>query len=173
MKRILFIITILALSFGHASAQKKAKRQADEATMAWNYEIEQVGTGKSGSVIVKVWSISKKPEVAAEQAKKNAIHGMIFKGAPGIENRVPAKQPLMKDANGYEENKAFFDQFLADGGAYMRFVTLTTNGALDAGDILKINKKDYKVGVQVTVSYDELRKYLEQNRVTKRLDAGF
>lgn len=172
MKRILFIITILALSFGHASAQKKAKRQADEATMAWNYEIEQVGTGKSGSVIVKVWSVSKKPEVAAEQAKKNAVHGIIFKGVPE-QNRLPSKQPLLKDANGYENNQVFFDEFFSTGGAYMRFVTLTTNGALNAEDILKINKKEYKVGVQVTVSYDELRKYLEQNRVTKRLDSGF
>lgn len=172
MKQVLFFITILALSFGHASAQKKAKRQADEATMAWNYEIEQVATGKKGSVVVKVWSVSKKPEVAAEQAKKNAVHGVIFKGVPE-QDRLPSKQPLVKDANGYEANKAFFDEFFADGGAYMRFVTLTTNGVLGTGDLLKISKKDYKVGVQVTVNYDELRKYLEQNRVSKKLDAGF
>lgn len=172
MKRILIVTTILALSFGYASAQKKAKRQANEATMAWNYEIEQVATGKKGSVVVKAWSTSNKPEVAAEQAKKNAIHGIIFKGVPE-QNRIPSKRPLMKDANGYETNKAFFDEFFADGGAYMRFVTLTTNGVLDAGDILKLNKKEYKVGVQVTVNYDELRKHLEQSGVIKRLDAGF
>ncbi|NDV80446.1 hypothetical protein [Bacteroides sp. 51] len=172
MKRILFIVTILALSFGYASAQKKAKRQADEATMSWNYEIEQVATGKKGSVIVKIWTISSKPEVAADQAKKNAVHGIIFKGVPE-KDRLPSKRPLMKDVNGYEENKAFFDEFLSNGGAYMRFVTLTTNGVLDAGDLLKITKKEYKVGVQVTVNYDELRKYLEQSGVIKKLDSGF
>ena len=172
MKRILFIITILALGFGHAPAQKKAKRQADEATMAWNYEIDQVATGKRGNVVVKVWSVSKKPEVAAEQAKKNAIHGAIFKGIPE-HDRLPSKRPLMKDINGYEEHKAFFDKFFAAGGAYMRFVTLTTNGILEAGDVLKVNKNEYKVGVQVTVNFDELRKYLEESGVIKKLNAGF
>lgn len=172
MKRILFIITILALSFGHASAQKKAKRQADEATMAWQYEIEQVATGKSGSIVVKVWSVSNKPDVATEQSKKNAVHGIIFKGVPE-QDRLPSKRPLMKDFNGYEENKEFFDNFFSTGGAYMRFVTLTTNGILDAGDMIKLNKKEYKIGVKVTVNYDELRKYLEQSKVIKRLDAGF
>ena len=172
MKRILFLATILALNLGHVFAQKKAKRQANEATMAWNYEIQQVATGKNGSVVVKVWSTSKKPEVAAEQAKKNAIHGAIFKGIPE-RDRIPSKRPLMRDNNGYETHKAFFDDFFSDGGCYMRFVTLTTNGVLDAGDILKVNKKEYKVGVQVTANYDELRKHLEQSGVIKKLDAGF
>lgn len=172
MKRILFFVTLLAISFGYLSAQKKAKRQANEATMAWNYEIQQVATGKNGSIVTKVWSTSKKPEIAAEQAKKNAVHGVIFKGVPE-QDRLPSKRPLMNDANGYEANRAFFDDFFSDKGAYMRFVTLTTNGALDVGDMLKVNKKEYKVGVQVTVNFDELRKHLEQNGVIKKLDAGF
>lgn len=163
----------MVFGLGHdVSAQKKAKKKADEATAAWNYEIDQVATGKQGSVIVKIWSNSNKPEVAAEQAKKNAIHGTIFKGIPE-KDRIPGKRPMIKEANGYDTHKAFFDQFFSEGGAYMRFVTLTTNGLLEPGDVLRVSKKEFKVGVQITVSFDELRKYLEQNDVIKRLDHGF
>lgn len=163
----------MVLGLGHdVSAQKKAKRQADEATAAWNYELEQVTTGKQGSVILKVWSNSTKPEVAAEQAKKNAVHGVIFKGVPELD-RIPGKRPLMNGTNDYGTHQEFFDQFFSAGGAYMRFVTLTTNGLLEAGDILKISKKEYKVGVQITVNHNELRKYLEQNGVIKSLGHGF
>lgn len=55
----------------------------------------------------------------------------------------------------------------------MRFVTLTNNGAIAAGDIMKVGKKEYKVGVVVTVQYNDLRKYLEEKGIVKRLDAGF
>jgi len=53
-----------------ASAQ--ARKKADKDTQEWRYEIEVVQTGTQGTYLIKVWSYSKKPDVAIEQAKKNA-----------------------------------------------------------------------------------------------------
>lgn len=173
MRRILLIALVCMIPLtGLYAGNKRANKKANADTAEWKYEIEQVATGKSGSIVVKVWSTSKKPNVAAEQAKKNAVHGVIFKGVPAVD-RTPGKSPLVTDISIMQSNSAFFDKFFADGGEYMRFVTLTNNGMLDSGDVIKISKKEYKVGVQVTVQHDELRKYLESAGVVRKLGGGF
>ena len=45
--------------------------------------------------------------------------------------------------------------------------------AVGAGDVSKVNKKEYKVGVVVSVNKDELRKYLESEGILKGLASGF
>lgn len=172
MKRIILILLICLIPLASDAAGKRAKKKADADTAGWNYEIDQVTTGKQGSVIVKVWSVSKKPHVAAEQSKKNAVHGVVFKGLAPVD-RTPGRSPIVRDAAVYHQKADFFSGFFADGGDYMRFVTLTNNGALDAGDVLKVSKKEYKVGVTVTVNYDELRRYMEQNGIVRKLSDGF
>nr|WP_287495058.1 hypothetical protein [Candidatus Brachybacter algidus] len=79
---ILFSIAFFSfLDYGIAQSKKKA----DKETAIWRYELEPAGTGIQGSYQIKVWSYSKKAETAIEQAKKNAVHGIIFKGFPSKE----------------------------------------------------------------------------------------
>lgn len=151
-----------------AQLPKRHVKKADAQTAAWRYEIDPVEVGTQGNVLVKVWSFSKKPEVAAEQARKNAVHGVIFKGVPA-KDRVPGRRPLIEG----ESDTPFFDEFFATGGDYGRFVTLTSGGNVAAGDVMKVSKKEYKVGVVATVSYSDLRSYLEERGVLRKLDSGF
>ena len=74
-KKIKLIVVLLIASNTAMIAQKNNKANKD--TEAWRYEIESVQTGTQGSYLIKVWSYSKKPDVAIEQAKKNAVHGII------------------------------------------------------------------------------------------------
>lgn len=167
---LILILTILPII---AFSQKKKQRLADQDTENWRYELEAVNVGIQGTCLVKVWSFSKNPTIATNQARKNAVHGVIFKGVPAKE-RIPGKKPLVQNAEIEKQNADFFKSFFqTNGGDYMRFVTLTNNGAIAAGDIMKIGKKEYKVGVVVTVQYNDLRKYLEEKGIVKRLDAGF
>jgi len=69
-------------------------------------------------------------------------------------------------------HEAFFKEFFADNSKYMKFVQLTTDGAIAPGDIMKVGK-EYKVGIVVAVSKDELRKYLESEKIIKSLSSGF
>lgn len=152
---------------------QKGRRKADKQTVAWRYEIEAVATGIQGTYQIKVWSYSKHPETAIEQAKKNAIHGIIFKGFP-TKDRVQGQKPLSRDVNLYDDNKKFFEDFFKTGsGDYMKFVTLANNGQIAPGDRIKISKKEYKIGVVVTVNVAELRKYLEAKGIIKSLSDGF
>lgn len=161
---------MLILCFGFtANAQKQKK--ADKQTKEWRYEIEGMGTGTNGTYLVKVWSYSKKANIAMEQAKKNAVHGIIFKGFSDIKGGQSQK-PLARDPNVEQEKEDFFSDFFAEGGKYMKFVALTNDGAVGAGDRIKVGK-EYKVGVIVSVRKEALRKDLEAAGIVKGLASGF
>lgn len=169
MKKLaLLLLAAACLPLGAAGQTKGQKKKAEAQTEAWRYEIESVSVGQPGSVVIKVWSFSKKPAVAQEQSKKNAVHGVIYKGVPA-KDRVPAKRALITDAVTQREAN-WLNMFFDDGGEYMRYVALTNSGA---AEVMKTDKKEYKVGVTVTVHYNDLRRALEEAEIIKKLGSGF
>jgi hypothetical protein len=130
-----------------------------------------VQQGHEGSYLVKVWSYSKKPNIAIEQAKKNAVHGVVFKGV-SASGRVPGQGALTNNPNLEMEKQEFFDDFFADGGKYMKFVQVTGDGSVAAEDRLKVGK-EYKIGVVLSINVEGLRKDLESAGILKSLSSGF
>jgi hypothetical protein len=171
MKSIFNKTSLLVLAIGIYFNVNAQQRKADKQTEQWRYEIEAVGTGVQGTYLIKVWSYSKKPEVAIEQAKKNAVHGIIFRGFSGIQG-VPGQKALSSNPNLVEEKADYFKPFFDNGGKYMKFVSLTNDGAVAAGDRMKIGK-EYKVGVVVSVNVSSLRSDLEAAGVLRGLSSGF
>jgi hypothetical protein len=167
-KLTLLILSVFFFAYG-VSAQ--ARKKADKDTEQWRYEIEPVQTGSQGTYLIKVWSYSKKPNVAIEQAKKNSVHGIIFRGF-AARDRVEGKLALTTNPNLEMEKQDFFDDFFADGGKYLKFVTITGDGSVAAEDRLKVGK-EYKIGVVVSVNVSALRKDLETAGIIKALGAGF
>ncbi|MAZ27489.1 MAG: hypothetical protein CL868_10490 [Cytophagaceae bacterium] len=168
-----FLILAIMLMGYTMSAQRRAKKQADEDTAQWRYEIECVETGREGTYLVKVWSYSDRKDVAIEQAKKNAVHGIIFQGVPAGERGCFAQPPLARSSNLEQEKAPYFSAFFADGGKYQKFVNLSTDGAVAAGDRFKIGRKEYKIGVIVSVNKALLRKELEDAGIIRGLSSGF
>lgn len=136
----------------------------------WEYEIEPVSVGTQGTYLIKVWSYSRNPELAIEQAKRNAVHGVIFKGFGGISG-VPGQHPLADSPNLEVEQAEFFRNFFANGGKYMKFVNITNDGSVAAEDRLKIGK-EYKIGVVVSVNVAGLRRDLEEAGIIRSLGSG-
>jgi hypothetical protein len=167
-KSYLLVIMLLSFSIG---VKAQAGKKADKETEEWRYEIECVSTGATGSYLVKVWSYSKKPDVAINQAKKNAVHGVVFKGFTG-KGAGCTQKPLAGSPALEQEKAEFFKDFFADGGKYMKFVSVSGDGSVAAEDRLKIGK-EYKIGVVVSVYKDELRKDLEAAGIIKGLNSGF
>lgn len=162
-----FLFAGVVPTFSQISKKKRAMREMEE----YRYDIECVGIGVQGTYLIKVWSYSKKPKVAIEQCKKNAIHGIIFKGFAGG-GQGCTSQKAFATPEDEDKNIDFFEKFFADGGDFMRYVALTNDGSIAAEDRLKVGKQ-YKIGVVVSVMKDDLRKYLEKEGITKALDAGF
>ena len=157
IKSILMVVFLLA-SFT-SSAQMFSKKKSKKDTHNFRYEIACIGEGRQGTYPIKVFSYSKKPTVAIEAAKRNAVHGIIFKGIAS--GKCQSKPALARNPNLEQEKADFFKDFFANGGKYSKFVIASTDGAIEAGDVTKISKKEFKVGVNVSVNVELLRKDLE------------
>ena len=169
IKTIGMVLIAIGLISTSVNVQAQAKKKADKATEQWRYEIEGAGVGVQGTYLVKVWSCSKNKNVAIEQCKKNAVHGIIFKGFVGNDKVRSGQKPLAKDPALEAEKADFFKDFFANGGKYMKFVSSSTNAA---SEIINIGK-EYKVGVIVSVNVSELRKDLEAAGIIRGLSNGF
>lgn len=171
MKTKLFFLNIIILIVVSFNIDAQTQSKSNKDTKHWIYEIEAVSTGSSGSYLIKVWSYSKKPVLAIEQAKKNAVHGIIFQGFTGKPG-VSGQKPLTSNSNLEQEKREFFDPFFEDGGKYMKFVSLSNDGSIAAEDRLKVGNQ-YKIGVIVSVNVAALRKDLEDAGIIKGLSNGF
>jgi hypothetical protein len=146
-----------------------AKSKADKDTDAFRYDVEYANTGANGMLLIKVWSYSKKANIALEQCKKNAVHGVIFKGYTATGGGSVSQKPLARDAGVYSEKQDFFASFFVDGGQYMKYVSAVADGS---AEVRKVGK-EYKTGVVITVNKDQLRKDLEDAGIIKGLASGF
>ena len=164
------MVVFLLASFT-SNAQIFSKRKSKKDTHNFRYEIECIGEGTQGTYAIKVFSYSKKPKVAIEAAKRNAVHGIIFKGITG--GVCVSKPALTRNPNLEQEKAEFFKAFFANGGKYSKFVVASTDGAIEAGDVTKISKKEFKVGVNVSVNVTLLRKDLEAAGIIKGFGSMF
>ena len=167
------ILTMALLAFAIVSnAQISKKKKANKDTKAWKYEIECVGIGKPGTKVIKVWSYSKNAKVATAQAKKNAVHGLIFQGYSGGGQGCTSQKALVSDPGLEHQKKDFFDEFFSDGGKYMKFVSHSGDATPEVIGV-KLKGYKYKVGVIVTVNTNDLRKDLEAAGIVRGLSSGF
>ncbi len=167
------LLVAFAVFFTASAFAQKGQKKADNETNEWRYEVEAAGEGMQGTYLIKVWTYSKNQETAIEQAKKNAVHAVIFKGYPKNSTVAAEKKPLARTPNLEQEKQEFFKEFFKDGGKFQKYVFLVNNGVIAAGDRIKISKKEYKIGVVVSVNVAGLRKDLEDAGIIKSLSSGF
>ena len=165
------LLTLVFVAFALTSnAQINKKRKAQKDTEAWRYEIECVGIGKPGTKVIKVYSYSKKAKIAINQAKKNAVHGIIFQGYAGGGSGCTSQKPLCSDPSIEQQKEEFFTNFFnINGGKYMKFVSHSGDATPQVSKV----GKEYKIGVTVTVMSDNLRKDLEAAGIVRGLSSGF
>lgn len=132
------------------------------------YEIEMAEIGEPGTLVVMVWCYSKNKQISEDIAKKNAIKGVLFKGISDS-GRMKGRKALVED--GYENHKEYFDNFF-DEGKYARYSRVALNNYVEQNNFIKVGKL-YKIGKIVVISYNELRKQLETDKVIKGLNYGF
>ncbi|QZT38394.1 hypothetical protein K5X82_05735 [Halosquirtibacter xylanolyticus] len=153
-------------------AASGSKKKLDKETECWKYEVEAVATGVQGSYQLKVWTYAKRPEDAIAQAKKNAVHAVIFKGFPS-KDRVAGQKPLVSNSSVVLDKAQFFDHFFEDTGGFEKYVFLANNGSIAATDRIKLGRKSYKIGMIVSVNVAGLREELEAAGVIRKLSSGF
>lgn len=133
----------------------------------YRYDIEYCRTAGDGIVQLKVWSYAKRSEEALSQCRRNAVHGVIFRGYTGDTSAV--QYPIVTDPTVETTWADYFDAFFSDNGPYLRSVISANDGA---AEVQKVGN-EYKVGVVVTVNKAMLRKHLEDSDITCGLSSYY
>ena len=169
MRKVILILTMLLLAAVPTFAgNNNKKKKLNEDTERFRYDIEYC-QNSDGFVLVKVWSYSKKSHLAIAQARKNAVHGVLFRGYTSENSNYSSMSPIVKDPS-IESTKAdFFEAFFSDEtGEYARYAPSVVESSKK---VIKVGK-EYKAGVVVKVNAKLLRQHLEQANIIKPLGGG-
>lgn len=167
---------MLCLSLFQLEAQSARKVNKGLYKSAASYEVQVLGVGQDGTKVFRIWSYDKTVEAAINKAKRDAVAACLFSGLPssGQTNQTPA---ICKSGD-EETHEAFFQEFFAypdkkgNGGAYLRFVNRTTDEP-PSGKYRVQMKGGYKIAIDVQVMYNNLRSYMEEKGIVKKLGHGF
>jgi hypothetical protein len=118
MKRLLYFVVIAVIFAAFASCGVKTKVASFQ-----NHETECVNVELDGSQTLKAWGTGRYWYDATEQAKKNAVRDVLFKGH-FAGNGGCLDQPLIMEVNAQEKYADYFNKFFRDGGEYKTFISL-------------------------------------------------
>lgn len=132
------------------------------------YQIECVDIETDGYITIKIWDTKKGIRYKPEQARKDAIHAILHSGVSG-NNSCSTQPPILNKIYEQEKFKKIEKDFFSGDGKWSIFTrSSTTETTLPAN--LRINNwKAY----QISISKNELRKYLEELKIIKPLNSGF
>jgi hypothetical protein len=133
-----------------------------------NYQTECVTIDTDGYLIIKIWDTKKGAKYKPEQARKDAIHAILFSGISGG-NGCTTQPPILNTTEAQENFKTIEKSFFAKKGKWSMF---TRSSATESTLPANLGIKNWKV-YQVSISKNELRKYLEEQKIIKSLTNGF
>ncbi len=130
------------------------------------YKIEGAGTGVQGTYLVKVTvTVKKVQDVDDDCFMRGAIHGVLFRGFSSQLNRQHQK-PLAGSATAEQQHADFFNDFFTSD--FRNYATADSESRM----VMKVGK-EYQVSSLVSVQKDQLRRYLEDQGILKKLTNGF
>jgi len=88
----------------------------------YEYKTECMGVELDGSQTVKAWGNGRNRWDAMDQARKNAIRDVIFKGILEGKNGCEQK-PIIFEVNAEEKYKDYFNVFFKDDGEYAKYIS--------------------------------------------------
>ncbi|MBQ8969328.1 MAG: hypothetical protein IJ064_06330 [Bacteroidaceae bacterium] len=113
------LLTIMAVLLTMSASQSAtAQTRIGEKTIL--PACEYLNTELDGSLTVRSYGDGKRHKDAREQARKNAVYQIMFKG---LQAKGQTIRPLVNEANAYERHEAYFGTFFADGGTYSEYAT--------------------------------------------------
>lgn len=130
----------------------------------YTYEIECMGSELDGSETVLSWGTGKNKTDGVEQAKKNAVRAILFKGIRSGKDEC-SKRALLLEVNAEEKYQYYFNTFFKDGGEYKKYVSQedTRRNSIKG----EATTQQEKYGIVVRVLRSELRDRLINDNILK------
>jgi len=166
------LLTIIFLSQIVYAQSKKEKEKSQEHTRNWQYEsICSQSGGIESTYLLEITSYVPDLKLALNQAKRNAVHAVLFKGVSGNNLGCTSKSPLVVDKT-YNDNFDYFEDFFYNTSQYNKYVT-APSGVAELSETFKVkSKKNYRVTYIMSIDVDQLRKKLEFDNIIKPLGFG-
>ncbi len=142
---------------------------SSKKSIAANYSnpTECLGVELDGSQTLKAWGNGRNRQDAVDQAKKNAIRDVIFKGIRDGKSECNTK-PLVFEVNAQDKYEDYFNVFFADGGEFKNFISLKDERIFDKVYRDKQKTSENVVhGLVVRVLRSELKQKLIQDGIIK------
>lgn len=158
----LAIICLFLLSLSFASC--RTNRNVSGAVTAMSMETVSLGSAGDGTITLRTWGAGRNRGEAIEQAKRNALHDVIFKGIKKGPNIGLASKPLVPEVNAEEKYAVYFEPFFSPGGEYKNFV-VEEPGSAERLTSQGVSRESY--GIIVIVDRDALKQQLLQDGVLK------
>lgn len=128
------------------------------------FETECLGVELDGSQTVRAWGKGKNKADAIEQARKNAVRDVLFKGITSGSGECN-KRPMITEVNAQEKYEYYFNAFFKDGGAYKNYVSSEDEKRTSRIKAKHSTQENY--GVVVRVKRAELRERLIEDNILK------
>ena len=158
MKKNLIILLQLLIICNLSFAQKSTNA----------FQTECVTVESDGYITIKIWDTKKGAKYKPEQARKDAIRSFLYSGISGG-NGCATQPPILNKTEEQENFKSIQKSFFSSKGKWSMF---TRSSASETTLPASIGLKNWKV-YQVSISKNELRKYLEEQKIIKSLTNGF
>jgi hypothetical protein len=132
------------------------------------YQTQCVTLESDGYVTIKIWDTKKGSKYKPEQSRKDALHAILYSGIAGG-TACTTQPPILNKTEEQEKFKSIEKSFFARKGKWSMF---TRSSATETTLPANLGVKNWKV-YQVSVSKNELRKFLEDQKIIKSLNNGF
>ena len=156
------LVLLSVLSFSCGSPQKSMSGN-------YTYETECISVEGDGSQTVKGWGSGRNREDAIEQAKKNAVSDVLFKGIRNGQTSCNSK-PVLFEVNIREKKEDYFNGFFTDAGPYTEFITGEDGSDMHFSVVAGRKKAGDQVtyGVIVRVQRAKLKQRMIQDQIMSK-----
>ncbi len=114
---IISLLAMVALALSSCRTDTKIVSTASTA----QFGVQNLGANLDGTVTLRAWGHGYNKAQAIENARKEAVRQIIFKGISGTDDGN--LRPLVTEVNAEEKYQYYFTKFFADGGEYMNYVS--------------------------------------------------
>lgn len=133
----------------------------------YDFPTECLGSELDGSQTLLVFADGRNRADAVEQAKKNAVREVLFKGIKNGKSTCDPR-PLVPEVNADRKYETYFAKFFEDGGEYTKYVSLADERIYNKifRDRTK-GRKQIKNSVVVRVEVLKLKEKLRNDEIIK------
>lgn len=155
-KRFLLLLVISLIGFNSCNSTKNNASY-------YSYDVKCIGSTLNGIQNVKAWGKGLDKAQALEQAKKNALDEVLFKGIRQGTTDCNAR-PIISEINGKTKYRNYFNSFFSQD--YSSFATINTKN----NEIEKIETdQEYLIGAIITIEIADLKQRLFDDNILSQL----